>query len=109
MLTEAEFLMLLAATGEPIVWKQAKPPHATASVRAIVQSIGASRSDDIIVNAFGVTGRSIQIAARDIPVEPEKFDEITCQGEKYILETVMPQHSRQTGTITYFLCYSKGK
>lgn len=109
MLTEQEFLALLAVTGEPVAWRQAKAPNATANVKAIVQTIGSSRSEEVIVNSFGVTGRSIQIAARDLPVAPEKFDEITCQGERHILEAVLPQHSRQTGTITYFLCYSKGK
>jgi hypothetical protein len=110
VLTEQEFRALLSVTGEPVVWKQAKAPQATANVRAIVQTIGSVKSaEEVIVNAYGVTGRSIQVAARDLPVAPEKFDEITCQGERYIIETVLPQHSRQTGTITYFLLYSKGR
>jgi hypothetical protein len=110
VLTEQEFRALLSATGEPVTWTQTKAPQATAAVVAIVQTLGSVKgADETIVNAYGVSGRSIQIAARDLPVAPEKFDVITCQGERFVIETVLAQHSRQTGTIAYFLLYVKGR
>ena len=107
MLTESEFRALLDATGEPVVFNQAKVPNTVANVKAIVQPL--TKDNEVIVNAYGVTGRSIQIAARDLPVVPEKFDVVTCQGERHVIETVLPQHTRQTGTIAYFICYAKGR
>lgn len=107
MLTEAEFRALLAQLGEPIEFRQTKPPAATVSVRAIVQP--PNKGDDALINAYGTNSRSIQIAARDLPFEPVKFDVVVVGGEHWTLDTVQSQHQRQTGTVTYWLCYAKGR
>lgn len=108
MLTAAEFAKNLSVLGKPVTWEQAKPPHATASLSGILQS--TAKTQEAMVNAFGVNGVSIQVAASDFPVAPEKFDTFTdANGHRYVIDTVVPHESRGSGLLVSFTCYSKGK
>ena len=108
MLTAAEFKQLLANTGRLLVWVQAKPAHASASVQGIVQS--TAKAQESIVNAFGVNGTSVQIAADALPIPPEKFDSfIDGNGTRYVIDTVVKHEARGTGAAVSFTCYAKGK
>jgi hypothetical protein len=108
MLTSAEFAQLLAATAQPVTWTQAKAPHATANVRAIVAS--TAKAQENIANAYGVNGRSFQFAANALPVPPEKFDVITdAEGNRYVLDAVVVHQARGTGAITSHTCFAKGR
>lgn len=109
MLTLAEFQALANATGSPVNWSQAKAPNQTAAVsKAIVQS--TKKSEEPIVNAYGVNGKSVQVAVTDLPVAPEKFDTFTdAYGARYVVDLVVTHAARGSGEIVSFTCYSKGK
>lgn len=108
MLTGGEFNYLLSATGEPVTFTQAKAPQATYSVRAIVQDL--SKAPEAIVNAYGISGKSIQFGVAGFTVPPEKFDAITrANGERITIDLVLPQGERGTGAIIYYLAYGKGE
>ena len=110
MLTAIEFNQLLAAVGEPVTFVQAKPPAATVATHAIVQDIGqnSSRASEAIVNAYGLTGRSVQMNMTGLAVPPEKFDTIIrSNGERITLDIVNPEHARVSGTVSYYIAYGK--
>lgn len=108
MLTAAEFNVLLSQVGSPVTFQQAKPPNTTIALNAIIQPI--SRSEEALINAFGLTGRSIQFAVSALGgIVPEKFDRVVVGGETFVLESVVPHHARGTGALTYYVGYSKGK
>lgn len=104
----SEFAMLLQVTGRPVTFHQIKPPQAVTNVRAIVQS--NIKSSEAIVNAYGVGGRTIQIAANALPTPPEKFDIVTdANGERWVLELVVPKHAEGSGAVVSYTCFSKGR
>ena len=106
MLTAAEFNQLLAQTGEPVTFTQAKAPRLTVATRAIVQDMG--RAPEAVVNAYGLTGRSVQMTLAGLTVPPEKFDTITrSNGERITLDIVNPEHARGSGTVSYYIGYGK--
>ena len=108
MLTLAEFRTLLAQTGRQVTWHQAKAPQTVQAVQAIVSS--TSKAPEMIVNAFGINGWQCQVAAADLPVPPEKFDQFTdADGERYTIDIVIPKHQRGTGLVVSFTCYAKGR
>lgn len=107
MLTIQEFRTLLSFTGEPVDFVTAKDPAKTAKLAAIIQPINTR--DEGLLNSYGVGARTIQMAASDLPIAPVKFDSVTSQGERLVIDTVIAQHTRGSGTISYYLCYCKGK
>lgn len=107
MLTLNEFRILANATGEPVSWVQAKAPNQNAAVnRAIVQS--TSKSSEAIINAYGVNGVSIQVAAADLPIAPVKFDTFVVGSNNYVIDTPIAHKERGTGAVIYYTCYVKG-
>lgn len=107
MLTVQEFKQLLSVVGEPVVYTCAKDEMITASINAIVQPINAR--DEGLINAYGVGSKTVQIAVGDTPIAPVKFDTILTQNERLVLDTVITQHTRGTGTPSYYICYVRGK
>jgi hypothetical protein len=108
MLLAGEFASILAALGQPVTWTQAKAPHATATIRAVVQS--TAKSQEAIVNAYGINGRSFQVAAGATVSPPEKFDVFTdAQGNRFVIDTVVEHQARGAGASTSFTCYCRGK
>lgn len=105
MLTRAEFSMLLSATSVAAVWTEAKAPHRTANLRAIVAPV--NKDDQALVNALGVNAHTVQFLASDLPVAPVKFDSIAAGGKTHIFDTVIEQHERGNGTLVYYICHSK--
>lgn len=109
MLTLPEFKTLQKYHGLPLTWAQAKAPNQSALVaKAIRQS--TSKAAEAIVNAYGVNGQSIMVAAQDLPEAPVKFDSFTdTNGEKYVVDSVIHHNERGSGELIYFTCYCKGK
>ena len=107
MLTEQEFIQLRAATGVPVLWRQAKPPNDTRNLVCITGPIDARQ--DVMVNAYGVNGRTFQILAADLPAAPEKFDQLELGGERYTINDVIPQHVRGAGTVVSYRVFCKGR
>lgn len=109
MLTLAEFNELKKHTGVQITWTQTKPPQQTMLIdKAIVQA--TKRENEAVVNAYGLSGISIQIAAPDLPVPPEKFDVFTdVQGFRHVADIVVPHKARGSGEVVSYTCYCKGK
>src|SRR3954468_18617393 len=109
MLTPDEFHFLAKHLGEPLTFRQTKAPQTVLAIPfAILQDL--SRAPEMIVNAYGVNGRSVQFAAADfVGFAPERFDVIErSNGERYTLDAVHAEHARG-GAISYFICYAKGK
>jgi hypothetical protein len=107
MLTVKEFTQLRGVLGVPIMFTSAKPPSVTKDLIAIVQPINSR--DEGLINAYGVGAKTIQILAADLPIAPLKFDTVMSQGERLVIDTVVPQNTRGTGVICFYLCYVKGK
>lgn len=106
MLAPQEFAQLLMVVGEPVTFTQVKSPHLTVSTQAIVQDLG--RAPEAIVNAYGLTGRSVQMTMAGLTVPPEKFDTITrSNGEVIVLDMVNPEHTRGSGAVSYYIAYGK--
>ena len=105
MLTRAEFSMLLSATSVSATWREAKSPNRTANLRVILAPI--DKSDEVLVNAYGIGGHTIQFLADALPVAPVKFDSIAAGGKTHIFDTVIEQHERGNGTLVYYICHSK--
>ena len=106
VLTAAEFGQLLSVVGEPVTFRRAKAPGASITVQAIVQD--TSKAAEPIVNAYGVSGRSVQFYVAG--VAPEKFDRITrANGEELVFDVVNPQAQRGNGLVSYYVAYAKGK
>lgn len=107
MLTPAEFSTLLSVHGEPVVLTRAKAPQGPVNLRAIIQN--TARAPENVVNAYGLTGRTVQFLASAMAVPPEKFDTVTrATGEEITLDLVEPVHQRGTGSVSYYVAYAKG-
>jgi hypothetical protein len=109
MLRPAEFHFLALRIGEPVTFTQVKAPNTVIAIsHAIVQDL--SRAPEMIINAYGINGRSVQMAAADfVGVIPERFDVIErANGERYTLDAVHAEHERGGG-VSYYICYAKGK
>jgi hypothetical protein len=107
VLTAAEFNQLATLTGEPVDFIQAKPPNITRKVQGIVAS--TSKAAETIVNAFGVSGTSVQVAAAIFVPPPEKFDIFILQnGKRIVIDTVIAHAARGSGVVTSYTCYAKG-
>jgi len=109
MLTPTEFHFLAQRTGEPLTFTQVKAPGAVIAIAfGIVQDL--SRAPEMIVNSYGVNGRSFQLAAADFgAVIPERFDVIErANGERYTLDAVNAEHARVGGAVSYYICFAKG-
>jgi hypothetical protein len=108
MLTANEFLQLAQMTGEPVTFTQTKPPQATIAVPyAILSSL--SKAAEPIVNAFGISGFSIQVPAALFAVPPEKFDVIVdTRGKRHVVEHVVLHTARGSGAPVSYTLYSKG-
>lgn len=107
MLTPQEFIQLRAVLGVPVSFSSAKPPSVTKNLTAIVQPINSR--DEGLINAYGVGAKTIQILATDLSIAPLKFDTVMCQNERLVIDTVVPQNTRGSGVISFYLCYVKGK
>lgn len=108
MLTAAEFRILLQYHGSPLVWEQAKPPGQTAQLQGMVDSV--RNAPEKIVNAYGVDGWQVQIAASDLPLAPAKFDVFTdSEGGKFVIEEVVAHKQRGSGAVVHYTCYAKGR
>lgn len=104
----AELTALVQTLGQPVVFLQAKPP-ATSTAIAKCATQSTSKAMEPIVNAYGVNGREFIILQRDLTTAPEKFDAVSFQGERYVLDTVVPLHEHGTGALMGWRAFSRGK
>ena len=102
MLSAGEFNQLVNAIGINAIWHQAKADTDT-PVKVVFSII--SKKEETLVNAYGINGVQIQVAATATPI---KFDEFKVNGESYTVDDVVPKHERGTGTITSYTCYARG-
>jgi hypothetical protein len=107
MLTPQEFTQLREVLGVPVTFTSAKPPSVTKNLKAIVQPINSR--DEGLINSYGVGAKTIQILASDLSIAPLKFDTVMCQNERLVIDTVVNQYVRGNGSISFYLCYVKGK
>ena len=102
----AVLVTLLGTFDHQPVWDQAKPPHATKTVVGHKRNFGSAETEH--VNAYGVSGVEIIVAASDFASAPEKFDTFDVGGEKYTVVDVIPQRGFNN-TVIIYRCYSRGK
>jgi len=66
-----------------------------------------SKTDEALVNAYGVAAKVITIRAGDVTTPPSKFDIVTIGVEKFTLAAAHPIHC---GTaVIGWKCYSMGR
>jgi hypothetical protein len=66
-----------------------------------------SKTDESLVNAYGVAAKIITIRADDVTTPPSKFDIVTVGAEKFTLADAHPIHC---GTaVIGWKCYSTGR
>lgn len=66
-----------------------------------------SKTDEALVNAYGVAAKVITIRFGDVTTPPSKFDIVTIGGEDFTLADAHPIHC---GTaVIGWKCYSMGK
>lgn len=87
---KGSFEQVIELLGSPCVWTQAKPPHATKTVRAGFRTAGAQ--DTEVVNAYGMGAKIITLKAADFTTAPEKFDKLQFGTERYTADSVQPVH-----------------
>jgi len=107
VLTDAEFSTALGAMGVPVTWTQVKPPQASVNVKSITGTI--DNRNEVLVNAYGVGGRTFQFRAQDLPTPPVKFDQIVLAGETYTIHDVNTYHERGSGNVIAYRCLCKGR
>lgn len=87
---KGSFEQVIELLGSPCIWTQAKPPHATKTVRAGFRTAGAQDAE--VVNAYGIGAKIITLKAADFTVPPEKFDKLQFNAERYTADSVQPIH-----------------
>ena len=113
MLTPAEFNVLWTQLAIPVEWSppSTAPVPPIRHIRAIVQAI--DKRNEVLVNAYGINGISFMVRAADLV--PSKLDTVHINDpshaglERYTIHDVVPIHTRGTGVICYYSCYSRGK
>jgi hypothetical protein len=103
----AEFNAIIDNLGAPGSHEMAKAPGTITPITKIaMQSIG--RSEESLVNAYGVDGRRIHIKASSLPIPPEKFDVFIIGTQRHAVADVQPKLEAGTGLIMGYQCFCKG-
>lgn len=100
------FETTIDALGVPAVWTQASG-GGTGNLTIGFRTAGAD--DNEIINAYGIGAKIVKMKASDFtpPVEPQKFDSIVINSERYTLDACMPIHLN--GALIGFKAYVRGK
>jgi len=101
----AAFNQAIGALGLPASIQYAKgQPNKT------IPQVGfasVSKTDEALVNAYGVAAKVITIRVTDVTTPPSKFDIVTIGTEKFTLADAHPIHC---GTaVIGWKCYSTGR
>jgi hypothetical protein len=103
------FNQVIDTLGVPAVFSRAKVPGASTNI-AHVGFANVSRSDEAMVNAYGVSGKIITVKVASITGNPpEKFDAFHINAEKYVADTVIPIHAPGTGVLVGWKVLVKGR
>lgn len=70
-----------------VVWTRTAPPAASATLMMAIRTPGQTGDADII-NAFGEKTSVFVAKVSDMPVKPEKFDQLSALGAVYSVEQV---------------------
>jgi len=100
------FNSLLNGLGGPGIHIRAVDGTVTDIPRMVTQSIG--RSEEALVNAYGVDGRKVHIRAGDLPFPPEKFDIFVIGTQRISVVDVQPKLEIGTGLVLGYQCFGKG-
>ena len=102
---DAALKQVLSLFNHRPVWRQAKAPHATATLKAHVRTFTGDESE--MVNAYGETGAAIYIDPATVPITPEKFDKVTLNDMVYTIGAVHPMYGFNN-SLLYYMCYARG-
>lgn len=104
---KADFDAIIDRLGSPGSHEMAKAPGTITPITKIaMQSIG--RSEEALVNAYGVDGRKIHIKASSLLVPPEKFDLIVIGTQRHAITDVQPKLEEGSGAVMGWQCFCKG-
>ena len=99
---ESAYINAFDMMAQPGSIEQAAPPHTITQV-----SVGfkyAGNNDQEIINAYGIGAAILTFKASQ--VTPAKFDEVTIDGKKHVLDAVHPIHIN--GDLVFYRGIAKG-
>jgi hypothetical protein len=106
MLTRAHYNSVIDTLGVP-----AEYCHIKTQEKILINKVGIStnKSNEALVNAYGVGGKTITIKQSSLSMTPEKFDYVIINGEKMVFDFVTSVHEAGTGTVIGYRAYCVGK
>ena len=102
---DAALMQVMSLFNHRPVWREAKAPNATATVKAHIRQFGGDEAE--LINAWGATGVEISVDAASMPQEPVKFDTFEMDGEKWVVGAVHNMYGF-TNTLLYYRIYARG-
>jgi hypothetical protein len=107
-MNRAQYEQVVRTLGIPMMFHQTKSPAAS---KSIVGGIATAKTDDPVVNSYGIGTKIITLLQSELPVAPEKFDYVTINAgaEQVVFEAVLPVHEPKTGAVIGYRCIAKGK
>jgi hypothetical protein len=104
----AQYEQVIRTLGVPMSFHQAKSPS---SVKSTIGGIATAKTDDPVVNSYGIGTKIVTLIQSDLPAAPEKFDYVTINAgaEQVVFEAVLPVHEPKTGSVIGYRCIAKGK
>lgn len=107
-MNRSQYELAIRTLGIPMEFRQAKTPGI---IKPTIGGIATAKSDDQIINSYGIGTKIITLMQSELSVVPEKFDSVTINGgvERVTFEAVFPVHEPKTGAVIGFRCVVKGK
>lgn len=103
---KAELASLITVLGTSVnlemIASGAKP-----ALKVLTQSVG--KLTEALINSYGVNGREFVFGVDDLPYPPEKFDVVTLDGERFVIDVPQTLREDGSGLIIGWRAYAKGK
>lgn len=109
-MNRAQYAAVINQLGVPAEFKQALPPNVSVRIAKVGIATIRPRSagGDDVVNSFAVGTRVVTILESSLPVRPGKFDLLTINGEKFVIEDVRPAEEPGSGVTIGYRCAIAG-
>jgi hypothetical protein len=106
LITREQYNSVIDALGVP-----AEYCHTKTQTKVSINKVGiaTNKTNEALVNAYGVGSKTITIKQSSLSVTPEKFDYVIINSEKMVFEFVTSVLEPGTGVVIGFRCYVKGK
>lgn len=101
-----ELAALVDYLGQPVTLEQTKLGMSKDLAKVLTQT--TAKAPEAIVNAYGVNGREFVFKKDDLDTPPERFDVVTFNGERFVLDTEMTLYE-PGGAVIGWRAFAKGK